>query len=107
MVNLLKNILPVTVFVLANVIERFGKVFVSIAAVLYNVSSTLHIELGTATGKKLKDIEKSVTDVMKLYASVASKVANRGAEDNRLANLVKNDPNIVQLGKKKDDDTKG
>jgi signal transduction histidine kinase len=107
MINFLKNILPVSIFVVGKVIETLGNILVSISAIIYNVTATLHVQLNTETGKKLKEIEKSVADVMKMYAQAASKVSASNKESNRLANLIKNDPNVVQLGKKKNDDTKG
>jgi hypothetical protein len=106
MVEFIKNILPVTLFVIGRGIEVVGKVFVGIATIIYNVTATMHVQLNTKTGQKLKEIEKQVTDVMRMYVTVASKVTAANNEDNRLANTIKNDPNVVQLGKKKNDDTK-
>jgi signal transduction histidine kinase len=107
MINFLKNILPVSIFLIGKVIETIGNILIGISSIIYNVTATLHVQLNTKTGQKLKEIEKSVSDVMKLYAQVANKVKTSNAESNKLANLVKNDPNIVQLGKKKNDDPKG
>jgi hypothetical protein len=106
MVESLKNILPVTLFIVGRGIEMIGRFFVGVATIIYNVTATMHVQLNTNTGKKLKEIEKQVADVMKMYAAVASKVTAASNEENRLANTIKNDPNVVQLGKKKNDDTK-
>jgi len=104
-INLLKSIIPVSVFVIGFSIDVVGKFLSGIAAILYNVSATIHVQLETNTGKKLKQIEKSVADVMKLYTTAVNKVASGNKEENRISNLVKSNPNIVQLGKKKNDES--
>lgn len=107
MINFLKNIPPFLVFTLAYVFESVGKFLVGIATVLYNVSSSLHLVLGTKLGKKLKEIEQSVANVMKMYAEVAKRVTEAPqTEDNRLAAIINNNPEVVQLRKKKNDDNK-
>ena len=106
MINFLKNILPVSIFVIGKIIETVGNTLVGISAIIYNVTAMLHVQLNTKTGQKLKEIEKSVADVMKMYAQAANRVTAANKENNKLANLIKNDPNVVQLGKKKNDDTK-
>jgi len=106
MINAIKSILPISVFIVGVVIERVAKVLAGIATILYNISSTLHMLLDTNVGKKLKEIEKSVTDVMKLYVEVSNKVTTKKIEENKLADVLKNDQSIVQLKKKKNDDPK-
>jgi len=104
-IGVLKNILPVSIFLIGKLIELVGKLIVGIANVLYNISATLHTQLGTETGLKLKKMEETVASVLRVYSEAAQKVTQSGKESDRLANIVKNDVNVVQLGKKKNEDT--
>jgi prephenate dehydratase len=106
MINFLKNIIPVTLFIVGKIIETVGNLFIGVSAIIGNMTATIHVQLNTNTGKKLKEIQKSMVDAMKLYTQVANKVANSKKDENRLANVINPNPNVVQLGKKKDDPTK-
>lgn len=106
--NFIKSILPNCIFGIALLIEVPAKILSGLSVILYNVAITLHILLGTETGKQLKEMEKSVTNILTLYANINKQVAQAKAaqnqEGNKLANIIKDSPNVVQLGKKKSDD---
>jgi hypothetical protein len=104
-IEILKNILPVTIFLIGKIIELIGNSIVGVSQILYNISATLHTQLGTKTGVKLKEMEKSVADVLKIYNQVANKVTKSKNESDRLANLAKSNVNVVHLGNKKNENT--
>ena len=111
MVKLLKNIPILLVDAIAFTFKLIGNIFYSISVIFYGIEVSLHKVLETDTGKKLLDMEKQVENVLKLYAQVQAKLKQgqvlQATEENKLANIIKDNTNVTPLGKKKNDDTKG
>ena len=111
LIEALKNVLPMTVFIIGMVFSRIAKIIDGIATLLYSISVTLHMLLDTQNGKKLKELEKTTQSILNLYNNINKKIeaqkAAVSAEENKLAKIIKDDKTVVQLGKKKDDDPKG
>ena len=103
----IKNILPNLFNLIAIIVHTTSKIIEGIATVLYSITMSLHIVLDTTKGKKLKEIEKATQNIINLYNTVSNKVAAQKAavtsEENKLAKIIKDDKNILPLGKKKDD----
>lgn len=110
MVNFLKSLIPNIVFIIGSVIEFVAKALLSIARFIQGVSVLLHINFNTKLGKQLVEMQQQVNNIVNTFTALQNKVKeNRELgkrEDNKLADIVKA-PNVVQLGKKNDDDTKG
>jgi hypothetical protein len=110
MLELLKNAIANVFFVVGFTLELVSKLFKLLSSVFYSICTTLHIQLNTDTGKKLVAIEQSVTKIVTMFNSINSKLEGAKSpikEENKLVQAIKGDTNVVQLGKKKDDDTKG
>lgn len=96
------------VFIIGMVFARIAKIIDGIATLLYSISVTLHMLLDTENGKKLKELEKTTQSILNLYNNINKKIeAQKNAEENKLAKILKDDKTVVQLGKKKDEDPKG
>lgn len=110
MVKLLKNIPIYVIRSVAEVLKLAGSLLIGLATIFYAIEVSLHKLLNTETGKQLKEMEKTVQSILNLHAQVTAKLQQsnvaRVKEENKLAAILKEDANVVQLGKKKNDDTK-
>lgn len=111
MSNFLKSLIPNIFFYIGAVFEILSKIFMGICRFFYGISVLLHMQLNTKLGKSLNEMQNQVNSIVTMFNNINSKVkSNKEAvkkEDDRLANIVKSDTNVVHLGKKNDDDTKG
>lgn len=110
MTNFLKSLIPNTIFFIGSIIEYIGKALLGLAGFLQGVSVLLHMQLKTKLGVTLLEMQQQVNNIVSTFTAIQNKAReNRESrkEDNKLADIVKNPTNVVQLGKKNDDDTKG
>lgn len=107
MANFVKSLIAHIPFAIGLLFDKVGKLLVSTGSVFYSISATLHIQMETRIGKQLKAVEEGVKALMaKAQALNARAQQAQSLEENKLANIVKPDNNVLQLGKKKDDDPK-
>ena len=99
-----------TFFITGLFFTKVAEVIGGIATLLYSVSVTLHMLLGTKNGKQLRELEKNTQTILNLYNDINKKIAAQkaavSAEDNKLVKIVKDDNTVIQLGKKKDEESK-
>jgi len=110
MINFIKNLLPKTFSGLGSIIGILATILLGIDTLLTGIAIILHKLFATDIGIKLIQIEESTNSIIMMYNKVSKQIAeNKTAqtkEYDKLAAAAKNEPNVVQLGKKKDDDTK-
>lgn len=115
MVNLLKNIVPELIMVLATLIAIVAQVINFTVGILTFLSVKLHILLNTSKGLRYVELEKKIKEATAaanlLKAQIKAAMLQQN-ENNKLANAVKTvstsveqPSNIIELGKKKNDPT--
>lgn len=108
--NLIKNIIAESFSVVGFVLNKISGFFQGLATVFYSLSVSLHMVLNTEEGVKLKELERSTQKIINTYNTYLNKVEtykkNVAAEENKLAKVLKEDKNVIKLGKNTNDDTK-
>ena len=109
MSNFILSLIPNALTLLSIAIEFIAKVIMGISILLVTVSVTLHKLFKTKLGISLLEVEKTTNNILTLYANAAKQIAEgktmQTKESNKLAEAAKAATNVIQLGKKKDDNT--
>lgn len=109
MIDILKSLIPNALTIVGVAIEYLAAFINGIAALLVGISVILHKLLRTEVGLKLIAMEESVNKIVAMYTNIAKQIEESkttgNKESNKLAAVAKSDANVVQLGKKKDDNS--
>ena len=109
MLKFIKDLLPNIFNIIGLSIEFVAKFIYGLAILFTSIAITLHKLFKTDVGMKLLEIEHAKDNIVKMYNNIAKQVAegktSQDKEANKLAEQAKGS-NVVQLGSKKNDDTK-
>lgn len=96
------SLIPNMLTLLSVGIEFIAKIIMGLANILVVLAITLHKLFRTKTGLSIIKIEESTKNIIAMYTNA---LQSQNKESNKLADIAKSDTNVIQLGKKKDDNT--
>jgi hypothetical protein len=109
--NFLKTLIPDLFILVSMGIDLVAKIVTFIGTIFLGIGLKLHVALDTERGRKIKQIELKVKEMMEQILKAQRLAQSNLTENSRLAQSMKpaqtqeQPQNVISIGKKKDEPT--